>query len=48
VSAWTKTILIVAGYLIVCYALGISPAAIPAALVHGLEQMHQSAVNGHG
>ena len=45
-TGWTKALLILAGYLVVCYALGISPAAIPAGLLHGLEQMHQQAVNG--
>lgn len=43
---WVKVVLILVAYLIACYALGISPSAIPAGLVHGLEQMHQQAVNG--
>ena len=45
-SPWAKATLIFVGYLVFCYAFGISPAAIPEGILHGLQQMHQTSVNG--
>lgn len=43
---WVKITLILGGYLIACYAFGISPASIPEGIIHGLQQMHNSSVHG--
>ena len=47
-SNGVKAVLWIAGILIVCYALNISPTAILADLFHGLQQMHNTSGGGHG
>jgi hypothetical protein len=43
VSGWAKFWLITAGILIACYALGTSPIAVLADLIHALTVMHNTA-----
>lgn len=43
---YVKVILFGVGYLVFCYAFGISATAIPAGIWHGLQVMHAQSVSG--